>query len=53
MKGKKMSGDKEIYWKGDKAKLTGEEVSLYGAEWLEYVLLEGHKKGQKILVIKD
>ena len=36
-----------MYFKGDKVKLTGKIFSEYGAEWAEFVYLEGHKKGKK------
>ena len=43
----------EIYWKGDKAKLTGNTQNDLGAKWHEAKLLEGHRKGELIWVIDD
>ena len=43
----------EIYWKGDKAKLTGNTEHMHGGFFHEAELLEGHRKGEKVWVIHD
>ena len=40
--------DNQIYWKGDLAEYTGKSEVLYGGLFHEYLLLEGHRKGDKI-----
>jgi hypothetical protein len=40
--------DKQIYWKGDLAEYTGKSEILHGGLFHEYLLLEGHRKGEKI-----
>lgn len=39
------------YWQGDAIHHTGEIVKLYGGVFEEAVLLEGHRKGETILVV--
>jgi hypothetical protein len=39
---------KQIYWKGDLAEYTGNSEVLHGELFHEYLLLEGHRKGEKI-----
>lgn len=39
---------KRAYWKGDLAEYTGR---VLGGEWYELVLLEGHRKGDKIVTL--
>lgn len=40
--------DNQIYWKGDLAEYTGKSEVIYGGLFYEYLLLEGHRKGDKI-----
>jgi hypothetical protein len=39
------------YWQGDAIHHTGETVNLHGGMFEEAVLLEGHRKGETILVV--
>jgi len=39
------------YWKGDAIHHTGQTVELYGGMFEEAILLEGHRKGETILVV--
>lgn len=41
-----------IYFKGDRAKYTGNTIVKYNTIWYEIVLLEGHMKGQKKVTSK-
>ncbi len=39
-----------IYYKGDKARATGDKDSLYGGEFIELEILEGHRSGDLVWV---
>lgn len=41
------------YWKGDKARYTGQTLERYGAEFYELELLEGHRRGEKVWTPKE
>ena len=36
---------KKFYFKGDLVEATGNEFTKYGETWVEFVFLEGHRKG--------
>ena len=38
------------YYKGDKARATGNSDSLYGGEFIELEILEGHRSGDLVWV---
>lgn len=40
--------DNQIYWKGDLAEYTGKSEVIHGGIFHEYLLLEGHRKGDKV-----
>lgn len=41
------------YWKGDKARYTGKVSEAHGATWYELELLEGHRKGEIVVVLES
>lgn len=41
------------YYKGDKARATGNIDSLYGGEFIELEILEGHRSGDLVWVDRN
>ena len=44
---------KLIYFKGDKVSLTGETITLYGGLFHKGIYLDGHKKGEEVVIANN
>lgn len=47
---KTMAQKVDGYFQGDAYKLTGKATEVHGGNFLEAILLEGHRKGELIVV---